>query len=134
QPSAALKDPRERHLENIRQITFGGQNAEAYWSKDSQQLIFQSTHGDFKCDQIFTIGQDGKNMKLVSTGKGRTTCSYFFPDGKRILFSSSHSGNPECPPPPDYSKGYVWQINKDFDIYTANPDGSDLKQLTNSPG
>jgi Tol biopolymer transport system component len=73
-------------------------------------------------------------MKLVSTGKGRTTCSYFFPNGKRILFSSTHEGNPECPPPPDHSKGYVWQIDKNYDIYTANPDGSDVKKLTNSPG
>jgi TolB protein len=130
----SLKDSRERHIENIRQLTFGGENAEAYWSKDGKQLIFQSTQGDFKCDQIFTINLDGSDKKLVSTGKGRTTCSYFFPDGKRILFSSTHADNPECPPPPDHSKGYVWPINKDFDIYTANPDGTDLKQLTKSPG
>ncbi|MEW6733062.1 MAG: peptidase M28, partial [Acidobacteriota bacterium] len=131
---AELHDAREESLANIRQLTFGGENAEAYWSSDGQKLIFQSTSGEHKCDQIFTMNLDGSERKLVSTGKGRTTCSYFFPDGKRILFSSTHSSNPECPPPPDYSQGYVWQINKDYDIYTANPDGSDLKPLSNTPG
>jgi Tol biopolymer transport system component len=134
QPSEALREPRERHLANIRQLTFEGENAEAYWSADGKKLIFQSTHGDLKCDQIFTMNADGSEMKLVSTGKGRTTCSYFFPDGKHILFSSTHAGNPECPPPPDYSQGYVWPINKDYDVYIANPDGSDLKPLVKSPG
>ena len=71
---------------------------------------------------------------MVSTGKGRTTCGYFFPDGKRILFSSTHETSAACPPPPDYSKGYVWPIYSSYPIYTAKPDGSDLKRLTNAPG
>lgn len=124
----------EKHLRNVRQLTFGGQNAEAYFSADGKQLIFQSTRDDFKCDQIFTMNLDGSDVKLVSTGKGRTTCSYFYPDGKKILYASTHLADPACPPKPDYSKGYVWAIYPSFEIFTANPDGSDVKQLTNSPG
>jgi len=136
-PSLAL--PGENHLRNVRQLTFGGQNAEAYFSADDRSLIFQHQGGDVPCDQIYTIPvatPDSKpaTPKLVSTGKGRTTCSYFFPAGNRILFSSTHEASPECPPKPDYSKGYVWPIYATYDIYTAKTDGSDLRRLTNSPG
>src|ERR1700760_1706718 len=131
--------PEEKHLRNIRQLTFGGQNAEAYFSADDNYLIFQHQGDDAACDQIYTIPvntPDGKpaTPKLVSTGKGRTTCSYFFPSGDRILFSSTHAASPDCPPKPDYSKGYVWPIYDSYDIYTAKADGSDLKQLTDTPG
>ena len=129
-----LATPQEKHLRNVRQLTFGGQNAEAYFSADGKQLIFQSSHGDVKCDQIFIMNVDGSGMRMVSTGKGRTTCSYFYPDGKRILYSSTHLASPECPPHPDFSKGYVWAVYSGYDIFTANPDGSDIKQLTNTPG
>src|SRR5882672_8970027 len=78
-------DPREVHLRNIRQLTFGGENAEAYFSIDGKQIIFQSTREPYKCDQEFTMNADGSNVRLVSTGKGRTTCGYFTPDGKRII-------------------------------------------------
>jgi Tol biopolymer transport system component len=124
----------EKHLRNITQITFGGQNAEAYFSADGKKLIFQSTRDPYQCDQIFTMNLDGSDVHLVSTGKGRTTCSYFFPSGKKILYSSTHLGDAACPPKPDYSKGYVWAVYPSFDIFTANPDGSDVKQLTTTPG
>ena len=129
-----LATPQEKHLRNVRQLTFGGQNAEAYFSADGKKLIFQSSHGDVKCDQIFTMNLDGSAMKMVSTGKGRTTCSYFYPNGKKILYSSTHLANAECPPRPDYSKGYVWAVYAGYDIFTAKPDGSGLKQLTHTPG
>ena len=129
-----LATPQEKHLRNVRQLTFGGQNAEAYFSADGTKLIFQSSHGDVKCDQIFIMNLDGSDQHMVSTGKGRTTCSYFYPDGKKILFSSTHLASPECPPRPDFSKGYVWAVYPGYDVFTANPDGSDLKQLTNTPG
>lgn len=132
QPAAS--PPQEKHLRNIRQLTFGGQNAEAYFSADGKRLIFQSTRDPYECDQIFTMNLDGSDVHLVSTGKGRTTCSYFYPNGKKILYASTHLADPACPPKPDYSKGYVWAIYPSFDIFTANPDGSDVKQLTNTPG
>jgi Tol biopolymer transport system component len=130
----ALRLPEEKHLRNIRQLTFGGENAEAYFSADGRKLIFQSTRPGIDCDQIFQINADGTGSRMVSTGKGRTTCSFFFPDGKRILYSSTHLADPACPPKPDYSRGYVWAIYPGFDIFTAAPDGSNLKQLTTSPG
>jgi TolB protein len=137
--TASLTLPEEKHLKNVRQLTFGGQNAEAYFSSDDQYLIFQHQGNAVPCDQIYTIPvetPDGKpaTPKLVSTGKGRTTCSYFFPAGDRILFSSTHAASSDCPPKPDYSRGYVWPIYNTYQIYTARRAGSDLRQLTNAPG
>jgi TolB protein len=139
-PDDSLLLPEEqKHLKNVRQLTFGGQNAEAYFSADDRQLIFQHQGEGVPCDQIYTMPvdtPDGKpaTPKLVSTGKGRTTCSYFFPSGDRILFSSTHAASGECPPKPDYSRGYVWPIYNFYQIYIAKPDGSDLKPLSNAPG
>ncbi|HEY0724664.1 MAG TPA: hypothetical protein VGD41_11870, partial [Pyrinomonadaceae bacterium] len=126
--------PGEKHLRNIKQLTFGGENAEAYFSSDGKQLIFQSTREGHGCDQIYTMNVDGSNVKMISNGDGRTTCSYFFPGQKRVLYSSTYLGGKQCPPRPDFSKGYVWAVYPTFDIFTANPDGSNLKQLTNTPG
>jgi len=126
--------PGEKHLRNIKQLTFGGENAEAYFSADGKQLIFQSTRDGRGCDQIYTMNVDGSNVKMISNGEGRTTCSYFFPGGKRVLYSSTHLGDKQCPPRPDYSRGYVWAVYPNFDIFTANPDGSNPKQLTTTPG
>jgi Tol biopolymer transport system component len=125
---------KETHLRNIRQLTFGGENAEAYFSFDGKQIILQSTRPPYKCDQIFTMNIDGSSVKMVSTGKGRTTCGYFLPDGQRIIYSSTHLGSPDCPPVPDASEGYVWPLYRTFDIFSAKPDGTDLKRLTNADG
>lgn len=125
---------KEKHLKNLKQLTFGGENAEAYFSYDGKQLILQSTRDGFDCDQIFTMNSDGTNAKLVSTGKGRTTCSYIFPGEDKILYSSTHLGSEECPPKPSYDHGYVWALYKDFDIFTANLDGSNLERLTFTDG
>ncbi|HKR10449.1 MAG TPA: hypothetical protein VJT15_00210 [Pyrinomonadaceae bacterium] len=126
--------PNEKHLRNIKQLTFGGENAEAYFSADGKQLIFQSTRDDLGCDQIFTMNVDGSNVKMISNGEGRTTCSYFLPGNKRVVYSSTHLGDKKCPPRPDFSRGYVWAVYPSFDIFSAKADGSDLKQLTNTPG
>lgn len=120
--------PGEKHLKNIKQLTFGGENAEAYWSFDQKKLIMQSTRDDLKCDQIFTMNIDGSGTKMVSTGLGRTTCAYFLPDDKKIVYASTHLHGEACPPNPDFSKGYVWGLFN-FDIIVANADGSDPKVL-----
>jgi len=126
--------PKETHLRNIRQLTFTGDNAEAYFSADGKKLIFQSTREPYKCDQIFTMNNDGSNLRMVSTGKGRTTCGYFTPDGRRIIYASTHLGAPDCPPVPDKSNGYIWPLYNTFDIFSAKPDGTDLKRLTTTRG
>lgn len=126
--------PEEVRLEDIRQLTFAGENAEAYFSADDRQLILQSTHGDYSCDQIFTLPVTGGPLELVSTGDGRTTCSYFYPSGDRILYSSTHHHMEGCPPPPDYSMGYVWALYPEYDIFVAEPDGEIVQQLTETWG
>ncbi len=125
--------PHERHLANIRQLTFGGENAEAYFSADGKQLIFQSTRGSIDCDQIYTMKVDGSGVKQL-TSSGRTTCAYFLPHGKRVLYSSTHLAARACPEKPDFSKGYVWAVYPSFDIFSARADGSDIRQLTKTPG
>ena len=131
---AQKSSDQEKHLTNIKQITFGGENAEAYFSTDGKKLIFQSKRDERKCDQIYTMNIDGSDVKMVSTGDGRTTCSYFFDNNKKILYGSTHLGSRDCPPNPDFSKGYVWAIYPTYDIFTANADGTKVKQLTKTPG
>lgn len=126
--------PDEPRLSNLRRLTHGGQNAEAYFSADGRRLIFQAqVPGGAPCDQIFVMDVDGRNLRRVSTGTGRTTCGYFFPSGEKIVFSSTHHRSPVCPAPPDRSRGYVWPLHP-YDIFLAHADGSELRQLTDTPG
>jgi len=120
----------ETHLTNIRMLTDGGENAEAYLSFDEKKLIYQATFGDMKCDQIYVMNLDGSEKQLVSTGNGRTTCAYYLPGDERIIYSSTHMADSECPAPPDRAKGYVWQLYDSFDIFSANADGTDVTPLT----
>jgi TolB protein len=124
----------EKHLRNVKQLTFGGENAEAYFSADGTRLVFQATRANYACDQIFTMKIDGSDERRVSNGTGRTTCAYFYPGGKEILYASTHQASPECPPKPSYARGYVWPIYDSYDIYRANADGSALIPLTRTPG
>lgn len=134
-PSAALAKPGETRLANIRQLTFQGENAEAYWSFDGSQLVFQSTPVPGQgCDQIYVMDPETGDARMVSTGKGRTTCAYFYPGGDRILYSSTHHFDQACPARPDFSRGYVWPLYPSFDVFAANPDGSELRQLTTTFG
>jgi TolB protein len=130
-PPTAL-DPREHRLANLRRLTAGGQNAEAYWDAAGTRLIFQSTRPPYACDQIFTIGADGTDPRRVSSGSGRTTCGFFFPDGRRVVFASTHAAGAACPPPPDRSQGYVWPLYASWDIYAADVDGRQLTRLTDN--
>jgi TolB protein len=120
-------------LSDIRQLTHGGQNAEAYWSPDGKRLVFQSTRPPYGCDQIFIMNADGSDQRLVSTGKGQTTCGYFLPDNKRIVYASTHAQGDACPKPPDRSKGYLWGVH-DYDIFLATDAGKIEKRLTDSTG
>jgi TolB protein len=122
--------PGESHFASIRQATFGGENAEAYFSRDGQWLTFQSTRDGNTCDQQYVMRIDGTGLTRVSNGRGKTTCGWFLPDGQRLFFASSHAHDSTCPPRPDPSKGYVWGLDR-FDIYTVNRDGSGLRRLTN---
>jgi Tol biopolymer transport system component len=132
----------EKHLKNIKQLTFGGDNAEAYFSPKGDKLTLQVTNKAFgvSCDQIFMLDLQAqefneKSLQLVSTGKGRTTCSYYMPDGKHILYASTHAADHACPAPPKPIEGkYLWAIYPEFDIYIADLNGNITKQLTNSPG
>ena len=124
----------QRHLTNIRQLTHGGENAEAYFSPDGSRLVFQSTRGGVPCDQIFTMRIDGSDERRVSTGTGRTTCGYFYPGGDDIVFASTHEASAACPPKPSFSRGYVWPIYDSYEIYRMKADGSGIRKLTNSPG
>ena len=133
--------PVEPHLANIRQLTRGGENAEAYFSFDGRRLTLQSSRPPYECDQIFLMDVPAPDIadvpaagRLVSTGAGRTTCSYFLPDGQSVLYSSTHGAEAACPPKPSFERGYVWPLYPSYDIYQAGLDGRIIRQLTNSPG
>jgi len=140
QPQAAApadqnRHPEEVHLSNIVQLTTGGENAEAYWSFDSKKLIYQAHEGE-GCDQIYVRdAHDPAGVPTrVSTGQGATTCAYFLPGDSEIIYASTHLAGAACPPKADQSQGYVWAIYDSYDIFRANADGSNLRQLTSTPG
>ena len=125
----------EVHFKNLRQLTFSGENAEAYFSSDSKKLIFQGHDGDGLCDQIHIMDIESGEYEMVSTGDGVTTCAYFqYPENEKIVYASTHLQNKSCPPPPDFSRGYVWKLYEGYDIFRANTDGSSIEQLTNAIG
>lgn len=133
--------PEEKHFKSIRQVTFGGDNAEAYWSFDDSKVIFQSNYKNWgvNCDQMFLMNVDetfkAKQPPMVSTGKGRTTCSYFLPDGEHIVYGSTHLKDDNCPEVPVKKDGkYVWPVYDSFDIFVADLEGNITAQLTNEPG
>jgi len=136
-PAAAAKTVAplkgETHLSNIRQLTFGGENAEAYFSFDGARLSFQAAKTPGSCDQIYTMNIDGSDVRKISDG-GRTTCSYHTPDRKSIIYASTFKGGRACPPVPSFDQGYVWPIYDSYDIYIANADGSNIRPLTTTPG
>lgn len=124
--------PDELRLRNVRQITFGGNNAEAYWSKSGTQLIFQRQEkNDEGCDQQYVVGADGSGLRRISNGEGRTTCGYFYDRDQRVLYSSTFKSGKGCPTPPDRSHGYVWPLDQ-MEIYTSKADGTDLRALTHN--
>jgi Tol biopolymer transport system component len=142
-PTDTVQYPDEKHFKNVQQLTFGGDNAEGYWSFDGKYVTFQRTNPKegLYCDQIFIgkIPEHGEKFtyKMLSSGKGRTTCSYFLPDGKHVLYASTHLGADTCPPLPDRSKygnKYIWPIYESYDIFLSDLDGKIVKRLTNTKG
>ena len=130
-----IERPEEKHLRNVRMLTDGGENAEAYWSWDGTRLVFQARRGEDGCDKIYTMklgGEVPEQRKIVTDGA--CTCAYFLPGDERVIFSSTMSGGTDCPPRPDMSQGYVWGLYPDYEIYSARPDGTDVVRLTDSPG
>ncbi len=141
--SDTLRYADEKHFKNIQQLTFGGDNAEAYWSYDSKYIVFQRTNPKegLNCDQIFIgkVPRPGEPFvyKRISSGKGRTTCAFFTKDGKHIIYASTQLGGDECPPLPDRSKygnKYIWPLYDTYDIFMSDLDGKIVKQLTHSKG
>lgn len=139
----SLRYADEKNLRNIQQLTFGGDNAEAYFSFDDQWIIFQKTNPKegITCDQMFIgkVPAPGEKFtyKMVSTGKGRTTCGAFTKDGKHVIYASTHLGSSDCPPVPDRSKygnKYIWPLYDSYDIFMADYNGNIVKQLTNAKG
>lgn len=129
-----VAEPGEHHLANIRQLTFGGNNAESYFSRSGKQLIFQRQEKvDSACDQEYVMNSDGTALRRISNGYGRTTCGFFYANDTRVLYSSTFKHAKECPAPLDRSHGYVWPIGH-LNIFTARPDGSDPRQLTDNDG
>ncbi len=133
--------PQEKYFQNMRQLTFGGDNAEAYWSFDNTKMTFQVTNPMWgvECDQIYWLDVDNYQVSdgyphRVSTGGGRTTCAYFMPGDTSILFASTHLHGNECPPEPDKSDGYVWPIYPTFDIFVHDLKGGFVHRLTDREG
>jgi hypothetical protein len=138
-PAPAPALPAEAHLANLRQLTFGGENAEAYWSWAGNALVLQARPPEAGCDRIFRLplapdGRPASAMLPVSSGRGATTCSFFLPGDRELIYASTEAGGAACPPRPDHSQGYVWALYPDYDIYRANADGSNARRLTTTPG
>ena len=143
-PNDTILYPEETHFKNVQQLTFGGDNAEAYWSYDSKWIVFQRTSAKdgVPCDQIFVgkvpqVPGEKFDFKMISSGKGRTTCPFFTKDGKHIIYASTHLGSDSCPPVPDrrkYGNKYIWPLYESFDIFMADLNGKIVKQLTNAKG
>ncbi len=141
QEKSSLIFSEETHFKTLHQVTFGGDNAEAYWSFDDTQIIFQSNNKawNVECDQMFLMNAnetfDNSIPPMISTGKGRTTCAYFLPDNKHFVYGSTHLGSDECPEAPLRKEGkYVWPIYKNYDIFVADLNGNITSQLTSDPG
>lgn len=127
-------NPNEPHLRNVRQLTFEGENAEAYWSNDGTKLVFQRKAGGMTADQIYTLDLATGKIDLVSTGKGRTTCAYYTQGDERIVYASTHHRGDAPPVVKMTGRGYQWAVHREYDIFTVGPDGKGNRQLTDTPG
>jgi len=129
-----LRFPGERHFGVLRRLTTEGENAEGYFSFAGDRLVYQATVGELRCDQIFVLDLLTGARRMVSTGQGVTTCAYFLPGDREVLFASTHGAGPDCPPPPDYSKGYIWKIHPEYDLWVRDLDTWEIRPLAHAPG
>lgn len=121
-------------LSNARMLTSGGENAEAYFNGNASEICWQGRwDGNVPADQIWTMPLENGEPRMISTGEGKTTCSFFVPGTNRLIYCSTHANSPEPPPEVDFSQGYVWSLDE-YDIYSVNHDGTDLVRLTKTPG
>lgn len=133
-PAPAIEPlPGEARIRDLRKLTSGGENAEAYWSFDGTKLVFQQRDESRQCDQMRIMNADGSDSRIIAS-EGAHTCGFFLKGDERVVFASTRTAGPDCPPPPDRSRGYVWALHPSFELYTARPDGSDVQRLTDSPG
>jgi TolB protein len=132
----AVIHPEEKHFRYLRQLTFGGQNAEGYWSADGKSIVYQRMNEaeGVMCDQEYVVDVTSGKSRMVSSGKGRVTCGYFLDGDRRVMYASTHLADPACPPPVDLSKGYAWPMVAGYDIVSHALDGSRFRRLTDTPG
>ena len=129
-----LIEPDETRFLELYQLTFGGENAEAYWSFAGDRLVLQRRHPveGVDCDRIYVL--DDGELTQVSSGRGVTTCAYFLPGDREVLFASTHGEHASCPAPPDRSKGYVWKLHPEYEVYVVDLESGTERQLTDAPG
>ncbi|WNG17442.1 M28 family peptidase [Cystobacter fuscus] len=133
-PKALPAREGEGHLGSLRQLTFAGENAEAYWAFSGEALTFQARLEGQQCDRIYWLDAKTGATRPISSGEGVTTCAYALPGDDEVIYASTHEAGAACPPKPDMSKGYVWPLYEGYDIYKARADGSDRRPLTRTPG
>lgn len=132
--SEDLRYEGEIHLGKIRRLTTSGENAEGYFGFGGDRIVYQATFGDMGCDQIFELDLISGARRMVSTGTGRTTCSYFLPGDEKVLFASTHASADDCLPSPDFSQGYVWKIYPQYDLWVRDLKTWELTPLAHAPG
>ena len=136
EPVDHLIEPEEEHFAHLWKVTSGGNNAEAYWSFGDGQLVLQRTNEaeGVPCDRIYVTDPEGEGLVQISNGVGVTTCGYFLPGDEQVLFASTHAGMEDCPPPPDFSRGYVWPIHAEYDIWVTDLESAETRRMTDEPG
>ena len=124
----------EIHFGAIRRLTTEGENAEGYFGFGGDRIVYQATFGDMGCDQIFELDLLTGARRMVSTGLGRTTCSFFLPNDDKVLFASTHGAADDCLPNADFSQGYVWKIYPEYDLWVRDLETWELTPLAHAPG
>ena len=126
-------EDRNMSIENVQQLSFQGDNGEAYFNSDDSKVIFQSKRNNNNCDKLYIVDINGNNLTEFVAKDGAFTCAYFSLDDRYIFFSSTMHLGSECPeiykdPNP---RKYIWPL-RDYEIFRY--DNGAVKQLTNYSG